>query len=215
MLQPAKMRSLFWQMCSGLSLDQFVTLLSCGTEQPQFYVLDWEKKSAWIPEPKLIAWPIQLVLTHHPKHILAGRREIDLQKLGVAVEEWSHRFRWKLALQKCPPSEWKQFRARLPMQPFPKPLDGNLEGFISQTKSKLMHGFRRIKARMRSRRQEATNFSAVHKLGLRMLKQGPMAALLTDKDGGFALVEKSVVKDVRRQTCLKRHYKPVSLSREN
>ena len=104
---------------------------------------------------------------------------------------------------------------KLPLRPCIRVYDDATEQYISNVKGEVFQWAKRAKSRMKYRRNECSNLTGVARLGLRILRQGPMAALLTDKDDGFCLVEKQSIIKARKDIVSKSNYTQVHGIRED
>ena len=196
-----------------MSLDEFGKLLGCGCAEAKFYILDAATKTAFKPGFSDIIWPVQYLLTCHPKHIYHGKESIDLPSVGRSLNMWEHRFRWSVVLRGQPQMTWKPFKVKMPLRPCEDHrLAPEAEEFISSVKSDVFQWAKRAKSRMQAQRHLCSNKSGVVKIALQALSRGAFCALPTDKDGGFCLVEKSDVADARSKNFARANYVRVEAS---
>ena len=186
---------LFWSLVHAMPLREFLILLSCGKDTPNFFVFDHNERSAFVFPPGTVPWPVEYILGHHhPKHVLQSKRRVSLPKLGRALYEWEHRLRWKLVLAQSPENPWFFLRGRSDtISPCDHVLPRSFEEFCTETRNEIYREILKTRGRTKRFKSHMSNVYGVIQLGLNLLKAGPYRAVRTDKDGGFALVAKQIL----------------------
>ena len=177
-----------------MPLQEFTTLLKCGKDVEKVYVFDHISRSAYIP--KGVPWPIEYLLGFHsPKHVLLNKKRVSLRTAGQSLYDWEHRLRWRLASMNRAPDAWQFLKQRSStVRPCDIRLPSSLDSFCHEIRQSFYKEVLKVRGKLRSDRSFSSNMYGVVRLALRLLDDGPFKAIRTDKDGGFALIHKSVVK---------------------
>ena len=210
------MRSRFWQLCRGMSLDEFVKLLQTTRLGAQFYVWDPGDNVAEIPDKNLFTWPIMYLLTYHHKHILTKKSHLNLEQVEFSLQQWENRLRWNLALHDQERGQWTKLKTRGPTPPCPDAGNPTINSFIKDTKDRIYKNLKWIRHRMHTKRQLCSNYSGIVGLALKILRGSPMVPIATDKDGGFCMVNRYHLK-VEREKLMSREkfYKRIFKSKQS
>ena len=183
-----------------MSISEFCCLLQCGVGNEGVYMFSPESKRVWVPRPGEIQWTVEFVLRMHAKHVYMSRRLPSLEAVSSCLIQWDAKIRWMHVFGKLPPDPvasqstsgegWWRLRdpgrtclttARLP---------DSWEVFLQEAKAECLVACARSRSFFRDKRSSASNLHGVARLGLQYLRTGSLAAVNTDKDGGFALTSK-------------------------
>ena len=140
-------------------------------------------------------WPVEFVLRLHPKHIFQSKRLPPMSELSRAISQWENNLRWRLFHSESEGdgqdrSVWWKLRSRRSTPPCPHKLADEWEVFIYELKRGVFTTAYGKRSSLKFSQSCTSNLSRVAKWGIQMLREGPVGAVRTDKDGGYALVWK-------------------------
>ena len=153
----------------------------------QVYLYEMDSRSARHPDPGEVPWPIIYALSrYHAKHQFCSRKLPDIHKIGLQVQNFLHKVEWAWLfkdMNKARPS----VSVKNVTTPACKSIDythhirrwttGMMEAIMTEAASVQSH----------ARHTSHNNMIPLTKLGLKLLQEGPLQAIPTDKDGGFCL----------------------------
>lgn len=191
---------LFRKYTNGMTAAELCILLSCGKGQPGVYFYYPEQLLATSLQSNQVPWPVEFVLRLHPKHVFADKKLSAMSELGHSVQQWEHKLRWRLFhSQSClgpnheDPAVWQRLRDKFAIPMCPHRFNDRWESSFQELK----HGVFQQAFVMRSAAKRSgsrpSNFNRVACWGLNLLRSGPIGAVRTDKDGGYALVWKQAL----------------------
>lgn len=201
------MLDLFWQWTKGLTLQEFTSLLRCGSTVPELYIFLRETRSVSRPVPGAISWPVEFLLTKfHRKHVFADRTLCSMEAVSADVRNMVNIICWRSVLKEQTTSKWHRVSVRPRHTP---PCHGASEALVHDLRGlaeDLFQELRRSRVRERFCRPL---FPKVVAFALECLKKGPWCAALADKDGCFVLVDKEELHDLHLETMTRKEYRPL------
>ena len=185
---------MFWSLVRHMPLHEFRILLTCGKDVNKVYAFDHISRSVFVPSD--LPWPLEYLLGYHsPKHVLQNQKRVSLRTVGRALHDWEHRLRWKLVFSNHTPDVWQFLKRRsCNIAPCDIRLPSSVDNFCHDVRQTFYKEVLKARGKFRNHRYNFSNMYGVVRLALRLLDDGPFKAIRTDKDGGFALIQKSVVK---------------------
>jgi len=161
------------------------------------YVYDHSTRSVAHPGQKDgFPWPVLFLLAcHHKKHVFLWPRKPSISCINFAANQLRHRIHWKWHFQQLSDktrSSWHVLQARAPIKPF----NGHVIGAVAAATTSLSAHIQKIALRAISRvhgQYSRFRASMVVRMALQILQTSDLAAIPTDKDGGFVLLEKDVL----------------------
>jgi hypothetical protein len=179
---------LFVKTAMTLPIMEFVSLLDLGYTVSKLYLYDPDQLTAWRVPSGLLAWPAEFVACYHPKHIFAPKRAPTLQHLSEQLNTFCNKVRWAYLFQNAPEDEFRYLRDRRPTKPCPHPLPGPCDSLLVQAVHEVLD--QGIRARTRAIKTRQFTRSRIIDIGLLYWKRSNWGLVPTDKDGGFAIVDK-------------------------
>ena len=89
----------FWKACEGMDSMEFQRLIN-SSDGRGVYWWDMDEKTALIPHPSDVSWPIVWLLTFHYKHIHVHARRPQIKHIAAHAQEWARRIRWQESKRK-------------------------------------------------------------------------------------------------------------------
>lgn len=186
-------------MVRGLSSEEFCFVCNCNVGEADLYCADLDLKTAWRPRADEVEWPILLLLgCYHPKHVFEIA-PVRRSSVSTALARWENSFRWRRAFDEgrchstCNP--WRYLKtARHGRKLCPIPLSYREEEFVHGVRYSVMAAFKRGLQGGTRRTPLCIRYA------LEKLEKGSMGALMTDKDGGFCIVDKNQLWNTMRKT---------------
>ena len=204
---------MFLNYTMGMTAPELCVLLSCGKGQPGVYFYHPEQLLATALEPQQVPWPVEFVLRLHPKHVFASQKLPAMSELGRSIQQWEHKMRWRLFHSQQGLGQnhqstrgWQKLRDRFATPLCPHRFCDQWEWFFHELKQGVFQQafVMRNAAKLSDRRP--SNFNRVARWGLQMLRSGPIGAVRTDKDGGYALVWKHALTQAILASLTLPHY---------
>ena len=181
------MVSHFLSLVKGLDVKHLARLLQCGKGLPGVYLYDPVTRTTAVPKKGQLSWEVEFLLRNHRKHIYGFVRKPSLEQISTSLTDMSNRLAWRHHLKNQPPNPWRHIASR-PVRPrqYPDELPQPLRAYVDEVTSTVWQSC--LKARLRSSPQPP--LPGAVKLAFEKLKRGIWGILPTDKDGGFAVVNK-------------------------
>ena len=201
-----------------MPISELCCLLQCGLGNPGVYVYSIAEKNAWTASPKELAWPVEFVLRFHPKHVFMSRSLPSFTAVSRSLQQWEFKIRWMFLHGKfsadsdCdnPPGlKWWKLKDRLSTPPTAFPLPEAWEISLQDSKEAIMKELGASRSFYSDKRHLCSNLSPVSRLGLKLLREGPLGAISTDKDGGFAIADKQSLRQAVGSYLKKPQYEEI------
>lgn len=139
-----------------------------------------------------LPWPVAVTLgAYSRKHIFAPSKYIPINKYLSAVSDFCNRASWRMHLDGVDSNWYSSFRCRRPCSEFFGITAPEIKAFISYAKHHLRNS---VSSPCVSR--HGVSFLRFHKYALQWLREQNLCAELSDKDGGFTLVDKTALKEM-------------------
>ncbi|CAE7247164.1 unnamed protein product [Symbiodinium sp. CCMP2592] len=193
----------FLKWICGMPIPELQCLMQCGQGLRGLYTYSPAEKQAWVASPRDVPWPIEFVLRFHAKHVFTSRRLPSLASVSRALQQWEFKIRWryefnKLSVHETPLEEtqqWWKLHDRHSTPPIGQNMPEQWEVFLHEAKLAAMKRFAASRSFFRDKRHLCSNLSPIARWGLKLLREGPLGAVKTDKDGGFTVVNKHELKE--------------------
>ena len=195
-----------------MTLVDFKALLECKKGSPAVYIYDKGAKSVHRPAPGGIAWPLEFVLTKlNKKHVISSPRKPDLSKVGRALQQWQQKLFWKWHFRGTDGPHELSAKSQI-VSPYPFTPPEELSAFTSEVTNGIFESCRVAANRFHKHKHKFTNLSGVVKWGLDILVKGSYGTLPCDKDGGFCILGKTAILDMKLECLASSKYKEVLCS---
>lgn len=205
----------FLAFTKGMTAAELCILLQCAKGNPGVFFYHPEQLLATQLLPHQVPWPVEFVLRFHPKHIWVGKRLPPLQELSKSISQWEHKMRWRLFHSQADTNDeqnssrqnrWSKIRERFATPLCPHRFGDDWENFFYEFKQSVFQQAFAMRRKSKTPGHNYSNFNSVAKWGLQLLREGPVGAVRTDKDGGYALVWKqSLTKAICKYLCLPKY----------
>ena len=148
-----------------------------------------------------IPWPIVYLLgRHHKKHIFMSRSVPRVSRLADALVDFENRMRWRWCFRNddgVPPSI--RVRGKTTPTYTGSIVDPELSAWLGIVRRQLIQAGCTVASRARSSRRTYCNQIPLVRSALNLMKSLGLKALLNDKDGGFCVIAKPVLYELRRR----------------
>eukprot|EP00933_Yihiella_yeosuensis_P044464 TRINITY_DN39620_c0_g1_i1.p1 TRINITY_DN39620_c0_g1~~TRINITY_DN39620_c0_g1_i1.p1 ORF type:complete len:635 (+),score=76.46 TRINITY_DN39620_c0_g1_i1:476-2380(+) len=147
-----------------------------------------------------IPWPIIWWLArYHKKHVFCSNALPKLQNVAQDIRQFINKLKWKYHHRNscnAPPSISIPFRRLVP--PCSAELCPELQAWLFSLHHCLLKAAHFAKARARFNKSHS-NLLPLTRLGMKMFRASKWAAVPTDKDGGFAFIDRNSLENVHLQ----------------
>jgi hypothetical protein len=187
---------LFSTWVKGMAECDVLQLVKCGTASPQVFVFDPSAAAVFRLPPGELCWPIEfLVSCFHKKHIFPCSRSPPLSELGSALRSWKNRTLWKYVfkagLVEDTSSPWAWLKSPKPhVVECNVPVPPRVKDFVDVTADLVFNAAVKSRRRVMKLRNHNLKTPELVRYSLQELRRCKWTPVLTDKDGGFALIEK-------------------------
>lgn len=203
--------ALFQSLTFDLPMPEFAALLKhTELEFLPLYVYDADSRSVELVRPLEVPWFISFYLCcFHKKHVFNYKRcSGTMKEVGDALRHLCNRIRWRHNFKDAPEAgvELDLRSKRSEVAPFSRAPDEKLEAILSGFATEIYE-----ECMFAVRRHRAPGNSRLYALAMDRLSKTTWAAVPTDKDGGFCLVDKLDLAREYRSILSSAAYQPCHL----
>ena len=179
----------FLRLLRGLPGEVILAAMECGQGSPGVYSWCHETGLRGMISPDEVAWPAEYVLRLHRKHILCWRKLPPLSQVGLALENWRQKIRWRERLGGLSGGAWASIiTKKKQVTPCPHLATPSLERDMQSVIDAAFERCRRSRSQALRDTSQHSNVSALVRWSLKLLRQSGFTALPTDKDAGYAVL---------------------------
>ena len=197
----------FKLLIQGCTIQDIYWLFNFKELCKRIYMYREETKAAQHPTYDEIPWPITWTLArYHSKHIFFSGVKPRVEEVKQNVQNFINKIKWKWLLRKEEKHECSVKPPKGRVVHCSNQVDAALQCWLNSLQNTMVTACKRA-----ANLETKSNMIPLTKLGLRMLKDGPLAAVPTDKDGGFALVTKKSASSIHESILESKLYKEVHI----
>ena len=181
-------------------MDEFVSLLQCGKSSPNFYVLDHHRAEAVQPTPGEVIWPVEFLLKYHRKHVFPDSRLPPLRDISMSVATWENKLRWRLHHHNSQDHRWGHLRCKpsaAPTYPCQTRFSNQIDSWFTSAREAIFKEAKNCLHQAQVARRGQRCRCLLFSFAFKILQSSEYVPILSDKDGGFCLVDRAFYKQER------------------
>ena len=194
----------FWLLLSGCSTYDLCAVFNSAAFAANIFALDTNSRSAY--KTSSLPWPVAVTLgAYSKKHIFSSSRCIPVGHYLSSINSFYNRTMWRMHLGGGTQSWYSKFKGTRPCSAFRGICAPEVSAFCNTAKYNLTQAIQ-CSSKGNSNNTTLLKF---HKYSFDWLKTNNLHVALSDKDGGFVLVDNGDISSLVVEKLAEPHYSRV------